>query len=129
MAKLKINWKAGGSSMSLRGLTFNDDLVASTSQADAAGIAKAHGKKNIAPFQIKTTRALIGDFIEVEPKGSNIIAITEKRSKNGQYKPVRKSFTKFQANADVNEIKVTVKKRGLIMGLISGKYKIKVNAK
>lgn len=126
MSKLKINWKAGSSSMAVRALSFNDVQVASTNQNDAIAIAKAHGKSNFAPFQIKNQRALIGDTIAVTPKGTNIIQVLERRTKNGQYKPVKKSLVKFEATASAKDIKLTVKKRGFFFGLFFGRYNLKV---
>lgn len=127
MAKLKLTWKAGGSSMSVRGVIINGTLLMSSYQKDAAVIAKEQGKKNIAPFVITQTRALIGDSVEFESKPTNTIEIAEKRSKNGQYKTAKKSVAKFTVKDEKDTVKVTVKKRGFIFGLLKGKYKIKVS--
>lgn len=126
MAKLKLTWRASmGAALSV-GLLVNGELLMTSNQKEAAALAAAKGKKNYAPFVIKRTRALIGDFVEFETKPSNIIQVALKRTKNGQYKPVKKSFAKFEVKKADDTVKVEVKKRGFLFSLIFGRYKVKV---
>ena len=125
MAKLKLTWKASmGAALSV-GLLVNGELLMTSNQKEAAAIAAAKGKKNYAPFVIKKTRSLIGDFVEFETKPANIIQVAVKTRKNGEYKPVKKSFAKFEAKKEDATVKVEVKKRGFLFSLIFGRYSVK----
>lgn len=125
MAQIRISFKSktGGSVTIQRqlGLMINNEKFASTDAKEAAALASAHGQKNHAPFLLDGQAALVGGGIEAKLKGSNTAQLVA-----GDGKVLKE--VNFEAGDDA-KVHVIIKKRGnFIIGLILGRYKMKVKS-
>ena len=127
MATMKINWAlpTTGSMTRKRAIFLNGEMVASTDKAEVKALASAAGAKNTAPFHLNAeAKSLTGITVETKA-GDNQVEVRQANMK-GEYALISKASSSFTS---ADKIKVKVKKRGLILGLILGSFNVSVKTK
>ncbi len=126
MAKMKIKFKTGMGANFSGGLRvdakINGELVGSTSDKVAAGIASAFGKKNAVPFILGTDSPIGGTFDY--PMTGQATFVLERS--NGKQISNEVSFTA----SDAQKVIVKIVKKGMLAKIFTGKfYAVKIKVK